>query len=77
MRMPSQKQPLGFDEIMRRALLVKPDKAKKKSRPKKAEKPKKTTVGVAHHASRLRVAPKPFLTSVNGIAGIQRSSEFR
>jgi hypothetical protein len=33
--MPASKQPLGFDEIMRRALLVKPAKDKKKSRPKK------------------------------------------
>jgi hypothetical protein len=40
--MPEKTDPLGFDEIMRRALLVKPAKPKKVSRPKKtAAKPKK------------------------------------
>jgi hypothetical protein len=38
--MTSAKQPLGFDEIMRRALLVKPAKPKKKSRPKVKKKGK-------------------------------------
>jgi hypothetical protein len=39
--MENQKDPLPFDEIMRRALIVKPTKAKKKSRPAKAKAAKK------------------------------------